>query len=91
MVEILKSLKEQCVDKLTATHGETLQISCNITNGKQMKYIMETHAHAYLGSQYVVARCELLERLTISYQGRGRTDLVDVGKTSDPMSDMGPL
>ena len=80
-MEILKSLKEQCVEKLTEVRGEELQIACNLTNGKQMKYILESHAHAYLGSDYVKSRCELLERLTISYQGRGRTDLVDVGKS----------
>lgn len=81
-MEILKGLKEQCVDRLTETHGEPLQIGCNLSSGKQMAYILQSHAHAYLGSTYVNGRCELLERLTISYQGRGRTDLVDVGKSS---------
>lgn len=80
-MEILKTLKEQCVDKLTETHGEALQIGCNLTSGKQMNYIMQSYAHTCLGSEYVKERCEMLERLTISYQGRGRTDLVDVGKS----------
>lgn len=80
-MEILKSLKEQCVDKLTEIRGEPLQIGCNITSGKQMAYILQSHAHTYLGSAYVTSRCETLERLTISYQGKGRSDLVEVGKS----------
>lgn len=80
-MDIIKSLKEQVVDRLTEIHGEPLQIGCNLTSGRQIRYIMQSHAHTYLGSAYVCDRCETLERLTISYQGRGRTDLVDVGKT----------
>lgn len=82
-MEILKTLKEQCVDKLTETKGEALQIGCNISSGQQMSYILQSHAHSYLGSAYITSRCEMLERLTISYQGRGRTDLVDVGKSGN--------
>lgn len=80
-MEILKTLKEQCVDRLCETKGEALQIGCNLSSGRQMGYILQSHAHAYLGSSYITSRCEMLERLTISYQGRGRTDLVEVGKS----------
>lgn len=80
-MEILKGLKEQTLDRLSATHGEELNLTANLTSGRQMKYIMQSHAHQYLGSAYVRDRCELLQRLTCSYNGRHRTDLVDVGKS----------
>ena len=81
MPEIWKGLKEQTIDKLSVTGGRELDLTANLTSGKQMRYIMQAHAHQYLGSKYIRDRCELLERLTCSYQGRHRTDLVDVGKS----------
>lgn len=80
-MELLKTLKEQCVDKLSFTGGKELDLSANLTSGNQMRAILECHAHSYLGSRYVKDRCELLERLTCSYMGRHRTDVVEIGKS----------
>lgn len=80
-MEILKGLKEQCVDKLSFTGGKELEMTSFLTSGNQVRAILECHAHSYLGSRYVRDRCEVLERLTCSFQGRHRTDLVEIGKS----------
>lgn len=79
-MEILKTLKETIVDNLSATEGKALDISANITAPEQLNAIMEAHAHSHLGSAYVIDRIDLLKRLTNSYQGRYRSDLVEIGK-----------
>jgi len=81
VVEILKGLKEQTLDRLSVVGGKELDLTANLSSLDQMEVILECHAHAYLGSEYVKDKCELLERLTASYQGRHRQDLVDVGKS----------
>lgn len=79
----LQGLRDKIVEKLSATKGEQLEISCNLTSNKQIDLFIEEMALTYLGSEYVTARADMLKRLTCSYQGRGRTDLVDIGKTPE--------
>lgn len=81
MPDIIKGLKEQSLDRLSVTHGAELDLTANFTSPDQISAVMEMHAHAYLGSNYVRDRCELLERLTASYMGRHRTDIVEIGKS----------
>lgn len=81
MPEIIKGLKEESLDRLSVTHGAELDLTANFTSPEQIMAVMEMHAHAYLGSAYVRDRCELLERLTCSFGGRHRTDIVDIGKS----------
>ena len=83
MVQIIKTLKETAVDKLSATEGKELDISANLTSADQFAVILESHAHSHLGSTYVIERCDLLKRLTNSYHGRFRTDIVEIGKTPE--------
>lgn len=79
----VQGLRDKIVGKLTATSGEELEVSCNLTSNKQMDLFVEEMALTYLGSKYVTARADMLKRLTCSFQGRGRTDLVDIGKTPE--------
>lgn len=81
MVDIIKGLKEQSLDRLSVTSGKELDITSCFTNVAQINFVMEAHAHAYLGSRYIKERKELLERLTCSYQGLHRTNIVDIGKS----------
>lgn len=80
-MDIIKGLKEQTLDKLSVVAGKELDLTANLTSLDQMEVILECHAHAYLGSEYVKDKCELLERLSASYMGRHRQDVVDVGKS----------
>lgn len=80
-MDIIKGLKEQTLDKLSVVTGKELDLTANLTSLDQMEVILECHAHAYLGSEYVKDKCELLERLSASYMGRHRQDIVDVGKS----------
>ena len=82
-MQIMKTLKETAIDKLSATEGKELDISANITNPGQFDAILESHAHSHLGSKYVIDRCDLLKRLTNSYMGRYRTDIVTIGQSPE--------
>lgn len=82
-MQVLKTLKETAIDKLSATEGKELDISANLTNPKQMNAILESHAHSHLGSRYVIDRCDLLKRLTNSFDGRFRTDIVTIGQSPE--------
>ncbi len=83
MATIVKTLKESALDKLSATGGKELDISANLTDPGQFEAILESHAHSQLGSTYVIERCDLLKRLTNSYGGRFRSDIVEIGKAPD--------
>lgn len=90
MVTMLKTLKETAIDKLSATEGKELDISANLTDPGQFDAILESHAHSHLGSKYVIDRCDLLKRLTNSYQGRYRSDIVQIGQTPEYQFNAGP-
>lgn len=82
-MDILKGLKEISLDRLSVTGGKELDITSCFTSGEQIDFVMEAMAHSYLGSRYIRERKELLERLTCSYGGRHRTDVVDIGKSNN--------
>lgn len=75
----IKSLKDRCVDALQYTEGKSLQISANLQSSKQFGIITEAFVHSYLGSSYVPMRAEEFLRITMSYQGRMRDDIVAIG------------
>lgn len=77
------SLRDQIVGRLTRTEGKELDISCNLTSNKQIELFIEEMALTHLGSKYVSKRADLLKRLTCSYQGKLRNDLVEIGKTPE--------
>lgn len=91
MVTEIKTLKDRCVDALQYTTGELLQISANLQSTQQFNVIMEAHAHKRLGSKYVPERSEELLRLSNSYKGRMRDDIVKIGAGSskDPQQSTG--
>ena len=84
-MQILKTLKETAIDKLSATEGKDLDISANLTSADQFDAILESHAHSHMGSKYVIDRCDLYKRLTISYMGRFRNDIVAIGQSPEFM------
>lgn len=83
----IKTLKDRCVDSLQYTEGHLLQISANLQDTSQFNVVLEAHAHSVLGSKYVPQRAEEYLRLSISYKGRMRDDIVKIGSGSakDPM------
>lgn len=79
----IQGLRDKIVDKLSSVDGKDLEINCNLTSNKQIDLFVEEMALTYLGSEYIRDRADMLKRLTCSYQGRGRADLVDIGKTPE--------
>ena len=82
MVTEIKTLKDRCVDALQYTSGDLLQISANLQSTQQFNVILEAQAHAKLGSKYVPDRAEGMLRLSCSYKGRMRDDIVRIGSGS---------
>lgn len=83
MSVITKTLRDKIVKKLTRTHGEELDITCNITHKDQIDLFVEEMGYRYLGSDYITARADMLKRLTCSFQARNRQDLVEIGKVPE--------
>ena len=79
----IKQSKDVCIDKLTSTVGNDLEIMANLQNSSQMGAMMQGYVGKALNSRYRVARCEMLLRLTVSWRGRGRDDLTNIGKVPD--------
>ena len=75
--------RDLCVDKLTSTTGVDLEIMSNITSGAQIAAVMEGYIAQTLSSRYGMARYEMLLRLTVSHNARGRDDLRGIGTTPD--------
>lgn len=91
MVTEIKTLKDRCVDALQYTTGDLLQISANLQSTQQFNVILEAQAHAKLGSRYVPDRAETMLRLSDSYKGKMRDDIVKIGAGSnkDPQQSTG--
>lgn len=91
MVTEIKTLKDRCVDALQYTTGELLQISANLQSTQQFAVVLEAHAHSVLGSKYVPQRAETMLRLSDSYKGKMRDDIVKIGSGSnkDPQQSTG--
>lgn len=82
-MQIIENLKEASVKRLSTTSGEELDITGNLTHPMQIDAIMEMQAHAALGSKYIVEKKELYQRLTCSYGGRHRSDVVEIAKAPE--------
>ena len=82
MVEFFKDLSEECVDKLSATEGKGLEIMANIDHYALVEVMLESYMYgpSGLNSRYVRERNEMLLRLSVSKNGRGRDDMRDIGK-----------
>lgn len=83
MVTDLLTQKDRIVERLTPTEGKELEISCNLTSNKQIDIFIEQLGFSTLGSTYIIERGNLLKRLTCSFQGRNRSDLVEIGKAPE--------
>lgn len=82
-MEILKDFQEVCLDKLTVTQGRELEISANITSHKQLDLVMMGNVYGQNGlrSRYFETQKDSMLRLTCSYEGRCRSDIVEIGKS----------
>lgn len=83
MVQIVKDFQEVCLDKLTVTRGEPLEMTANITSPKQLDLVRMGNVYGEHGlrSRYFETQKDSLLRLTCSYQGRCRSDIVEIGKS----------
>jgi hypothetical protein len=77
--------KEAVVKELTRKNGDELQLMSNISNGNQIPLVLESAIFNEEGfdSPYVRNKVEILLRMTVGHKGRGRTDLVEIGKTPE--------
>lgn len=83
MSEIIMDVREGAVERLSCTEGEELDITCNLTKPQQIEALMEMFALIQLGSRYMMQRKEMWQRLSCSYNGRHRSDVVEISKTPD--------
>ena len=79
----IKQSRDICIDKLTSTSGEDLEIMANLTSSQQAAAVVEGDVAKALGSEFGVDQYQMLLRLTVSWQGRGRDDLTGIGKSPE--------
>lgn len=82
MLEI-KTIKEQAIDHLSTVEGKELDMSCNLTSSRQLEIVLESEAHAVLGSVYVDRKTERMLRLTNGFMARHRQDIVEIAKSKE--------
>lgn len=82
-MQIMKDFQEVCLDKITITDGPGLEMTANITSASQMDLMLLGNVYGRYGlrSRYFGEQHNTALRLTCSYQGRCRTDIVDIGKS----------
>lgn len=78
MIDI-KTAKEKCIEELTQIDGKKLQSSAYLVSSSQINLMLEGFIYSELKSEYVPRKMENYLRLTLSFQGRLREDLVRIG------------
>lgn len=94
MEQLLKDMQEICLEKLTVTGGKELEMLANINSPEQMDLVLMGNIYGRNGlrSRYFGDQKDSLLRLTCSYQGRCRSDIVEIGKSVRfPMQGFGGL
>lgn len=83
MVEIIKDFQEVCVDKITVESGPQLELTANITSPAQFDLLMLGGIYGPHGlrSAYFEDQRDRALRLTCGIGGRGRSDIVEIGKS----------
>ena len=79
----IEQTRDTIVRKLTATDGALLEIMANITDKALVNVRMEGLVDEMLGDEIGVLEWMALYKASISKDGRGREDLVSLGKVSD--------
>lgn len=79
----IEQTRDTIVRKLTATDGALLEIMANITDKAMVNVRMEGLVDEMLGDEIGVQEWMALYKASISKDGRGREDLVSLGKVSD--------
>jgi len=82
-MDIIKDFQEVCLDDLTETHGERLELTANLTSSKQFDLVLMNNVYGRHGlrSRSFGEMKDSMLRLTCSYQGRCRSDIVEIGKS----------
>lgn len=83
MSQTVLGLRDRIVNALSSTKGEQLEITSNLTSSAQVELVMESMALEHLGSKFAVTESEKMLRLSCSWQGKSRNDLVEIGKTPE--------
>lgn len=83
MPEMIKDFQEVCLDKLSVTEGPDLEMTANITSASQFDLVLMGGVYGDHGlrSQYFRGQQDRCLRLTVSFMGRGRSDIVEIGKS----------
>ena len=79
----VKQSKDVCIEKLTSTSGQDLEITANITHPAQMGVVMEGYVCRELNVRYGIEKYQMMLRLTDSFKARARDDLTGIGKVPD--------
>lgn len=79
----VKQSKDVCIEKLTSTSGQDLEITSNINHPGQMGVMIEGYVCRALNVAYGVEKYQMLLRLTCAWRGRARDDLTGIGKVPD--------
>lgn len=79
----LEQTRDTVVRKLTSTTGADLEIMANLRDRSQISAVMEGLVNKMIGDKVGIEEYETLLKMTISWQGRGRDDLREIGKTPD--------
>jgi hypothetical protein len=82
-MDFIKDFQEVCLDKITITGGPELEMTANITSPSQFDLMLMGNVYGRHGlrSRYFQEQRNLMLRLTCSYQGRCRSDIVEIGKS----------
>ena len=83
MSQTVLGLRDRIVNALSSTKGEQLEITANLTSSAQVELVMESMALEHLGRKFAVTESEKMLRLSCSWQGKSRNDLVEIGKTPE--------
>ncbi len=82
MVE-LQQTKDSCVEHLTVIEGKELEIMANLVSSDQIDTVMKGRVCMALGSKFGVEMFLSLLRCSVSWRGRGREGIENIGKTPD--------
>ena len=85
----LRTFREIALEKLSASKGEELEMSCNLTSPNQFGLIEESYAHGYLGANFTTGEKDLYLRITNGYNAQYRTDVVKIGMTPEYVNGKG--
>ncbi len=79
----LQQTKDTCVEHLTTIEGKELEIMANLVSADQIDTVIKGRVCMALGSEFGVEMFLSLLRCSVSWKGRGREGIENIGKTPD--------